>query len=264
MKSGNHVEVREKMSKFKSLNLYQKCLIIIMIAMTLIFSVLYIKAYLRVGIEYMRQILVHSQENGNTVYSGEIKGEQVKFVVSDDNSVMFYYGDESFGPYTVKEDPTVVLEDEDLQGIEIRYGDEIIMFRGGVEVFGDHIQAYSEDKTLDSFSLAIYENHAEKIDGNNRVSNILLPSSYTIYKLVNNPPLIRDGSLFNWFAGVFACIINVLSILFAEGWFRFGLMFTIRDAERAEPTDLEIAKRYFGWTIITIVALFCFVAGLLL
>ena len=63
-----------------------------------------LQTILKVGINYDGKFLVHSQENGNTVYSGKIEGKQVKYVVSADNSVMFYYGDESFGPYTVKEE----------------------------------------------------------------------------------------------------------------------------------------------------------------
>ena len=81
--------------------------------------------------------------------------------------------------------------------------------------------------------------------------------------MINNPELTHDGSLFNWFVGVFGCIINVLSIMFADESFRFGLMFTVRDAEYAEPTDLQIAKRYFSWTIITIVMFICFSGGLI-
>lgn len=82
----------------------------------------------------MDTILVVSQENGSTVYSGRINGEKARFTVSEDKSVMFTCGDKSYGPFTVIEDPTAVpdvAEAEDLIGIELREGDELL-FRGGV------------------------------------------------------------------------------------------------------------------------------------
>ena len=52
-----------------------------MIAMTLIFAVIYPKTIARVGYRYNDAILVSTQENGDTVYSGKIKGEQAKFTM---------------------------------------------------------------------------------------------------------------------------------------------------------------------------------------
>ena len=62
------------MGKIKSLNGYQKGILIFMIAMALIFAVIYPKIISRVGYRYNDAILVPTQENGNTVYSGKIKG----------------------------------------------------------------------------------------------------------------------------------------------------------------------------------------------
>ena len=57
--------------------------------MTLIFAVIYIKTISKVGYRYHDAILVPTQEKGDTVYSGKIKGERAEFVGSNDNTVTF-------------------------------------------------------------------------------------------------------------------------------------------------------------------------------
>ncbi len=58
------------MEKIKSLNCYQKGVLIFMITMALVFAVVYPMKISQVGFEYEDTILVPSQENGSTVYSG--------------------------------------------------------------------------------------------------------------------------------------------------------------------------------------------------
>ena len=66
------------MERIKTLNYYQKGIIIVMVAMALIFAVIYPKTISRVGYRYNDEILVPNQENGNTVYSGKINGEPTR------------------------------------------------------------------------------------------------------------------------------------------------------------------------------------------
>jgi len=65
-----------------------------------------------------------------------------------------------------------------------------------------------------------------------------------------------------WFAAVLVCIFNGVSILFADELFRWNLAFQIRNVDKAEPSDWEIAGRYIGWTFLAIMALIIFAAGL--
>ena len=58
------------------------------------------------------------------------------------------------------------------------------------------------------------------------------------------------------------CILNALFVLFADELFHWNLLFRIRNAEDAEPSDWEIAGRYVGWTAITIMAFVIFIIGL--
>lgn len=52
------------MERIKTLNYYQKGIIIVMVAMILIFAMIYPKTISRVGYRYNDEILVPNQENG--------------------------------------------------------------------------------------------------------------------------------------------------------------------------------------------------------
>jgi len=254
------------MERIKSLNNYQKGLLIFMTAMALIFAVIYPKTISRVGYRYNDAILVPTEVNGYTVYSGKIKGEQAQFVVSNDNTVVFNYGDKAYGPYSVKEDITAIPKDsemsESMSGIEVREGDNIL-FRGGVMDFGDYYWLFNEDGTLDNMvGFSYVTGDGIERDENGNPIDKMKPSALTIYELVNNPELTHKGEGFAWFGAVFICILNALFILFADELFRWNLAFQIRNAEHAEPSDWEIAGRYLGWTAMIIVALVLFIMGL--
>ena len=253
------------MEKIKSLNSYQKIILMFMIAMALIFAVIYPKTISKVGYRYNDAILVPTQENGNTVYSGKIQGEQANFIVSNDNTVVFHYGDKSYGQYTLKEDPTAIPKDRELEeqmiGIEISNGDKLL-FRGGVLDFGDDYYLYNEDGTLDIFDFSYVTNDGIEWDENGNVIDKVAPSASTIYELLNEPQLTHKGDALAWFGAVFISILNALSILFANELFRWNLLFQIRNAENAEPSDWEIASRYIGWTVMTIMVLVIFIMGL--
>lgn len=231
------------MEKIKNLNLYQKGIILVMIAISLLFAVIYQMTIRRVGFEYKDAILVPVQEQGSIVYSGKIKGKQARFTVSDNETVVFQYGDKTYGPYTAEEDPTAVPGDEEMTesmtGVEIRQGEEIL-FRGGALKWGSRYHLYSEAGSFDSMK----------------------PTAAAILELLDGPQLTHKGEWFSWFAGVAICIFNIASILFADELFRWNLSFQIRNADSAEPSEWEIAGRYLGWTVLAICALVMFITGL--
>ena len=253
------------MERIRNLNNYQKSILLVMVAMALIFAVIYPKIISRVGYRYNDAILVLTKENENTVYLGKIQGKQAKFIVSSDNTVEFHYGDKSYGKYTMKKDSTAIPKDSKLKdqmiGIEIRNGDEI-WFRGGVLDVGDFYRLYNEDGTLNNLGFYIVTNGGIARDENGNVIDRMEPSASTIYELLNNPQLTHKGEARGWFGAVILCIFNAVSILFADELFRWNLLFVIRDVENAEPSDWELAGRYIGWTCITIMALVLFIMGL--
>lgn len=91
------------MERIKQLNRYQKGVLMVMIAMTLIFTALYPITISRVGFAYKDVILAASQENGGMVYAGKINWKQARFTVSAEKQVVFQYGETTYGPYTAKE-----------------------------------------------------------------------------------------------------------------------------------------------------------------
>ena len=254
------------MERIRKLNSYQKGILIFMIAISLIFAVIYPKTISRVGYRYNNAILIPIEENGITVYSGNIQGQQAQLIVSNDDTVVFNYGDKTYGPYTVKEDPSAIPEDKEMNGsmtgIEVREGNDIL-FRGGVIDLGDFYWLYSEDGTSDSMiGFSYVTGDGIERDENGDPIDKMKPSVSTIYELTHNPQLTHKGVGIGWFGAVFICILNALFILFADELFRWNLAFQIRNVEYAEPSEWEIAGRYIGWTAMAIVAFVLFVMGL--
>ena len=228
------------MEKIKGLNGYQKGLLIFMAVMTLIFAIIYPITISRVGYRYNDAILVPIQDNGKTIYTGKIQGKQAQFIVSEDNSVVFQYGDKSYGTYTMKEDPTAIPKDredvEKMTGIEIRKGKELL-FRGGVQYTGYSYWLYNEAGELESLGISVYTSYGVEYDENGNIVDRMEPSAATIYELLKEPELTHKGEGFAWFGAVFICVLNVLTILFADELFRWNLAFQIRNVENAEPSD---------------------------
>ena len=253
------------MERIKNLNLYQKAVLIIMIVMALVFAVIYPKTISKVGFAYKDSILVPTVENGNTVYSGKLMGEQAVFSVFEDKAVRLQHGEKLYSPYTAKDDPTAIPKDKEITdymtGVELRKGDEIL-FRGGIEKFADDYWLYNEDGTLYNFGISFVTSDGIERDENGNIIDPVEPSASTIWDLMNEPELTHKGEGFAWFGAVFICILNALSILFADELFRWNLAFRIRNVDRAEPSDWEIAGRYIGWTVMTIMALVIFSMGL--
>ena len=137
------------MGRIKALNGYQKGLLVIMAAMMLLFSIIYPITISKDGFRYKDAILVPTKENRKTIYTGKIQGKQAQFIVSEDMSVEFQYGDKSYGTYTMKEDPTAIPKDREgeMTGIEIRKEQELL-FRGGVQYTGYSYWLYNEEGEL--------------------------------------------------------------------------------------------------------------------
>lgn len=253
------------MGRVKGLNRYQKGILIGMLAMASIFAVIYGNAISRVGYRYHDTILVPTEENGTIVYSGKIQGEQARFIVSDAHTVDFQYGAKNYGQYTLKEDPTAIPKDngsnEQMRGIEISHNGEV-WFRGGAWEMEGYCFLYQEDGTLADFGISYVTGDGVERDELGNVIDRMKPSVSTIYELLNGPQLTHKGEVLAWFAGVFLCAMNAVWILFADEIFRWNLMFRMRNAEMAEPSELEIASRYIGWMVISMMALAVFVMGL--
>lgn len=255
------------MERTRDLNLYQKIILIILAAMFVVFTVAYFMVTSRVGFAYRDAILCPSDEGGNTVYTGRIKGETASFIVTPDKVVTFSYGNKTYGPYTAHEDPSAVPEDENLSeymtGVEVRQGNEIF-FRGGVMMSGgsnSRMMLFDEDGSLSNLGFSITSNGTMYDSDGNEIDQ-MAPSASTILYLMHGPKLTSKGEWLAWFCGVFISIVTAISIFFADELFRWNLAFIIRNVERAEPSEWEIMGRYVGWTICPVMVLVTYIMGL--
>ena len=249
--------------RIKNLNRYQKCFLLIMLLMSLVFTILYPITISRVGYEYKNSILVPTQENNNIIYSGKIHGTQAHFTVSEDKTLVFQYGDKTYGPYTLKEDSGAIPQNDDMSeymtGVELRCG-ENILFRGGVLQTADSYWLYNEDGNDYEFSYMAEDETERDADGN--IIDPDEPSTGNILELMNDPVLTHKGNWTTWFVALAICVFNAISILYADELFRWNLAFQIRDTYGAEPSDWEIAGRYVNWIILIFVALIIYIIGL--
>ena len=253
------------MQRIKSLNGYQKGLLLLMLAMALVFAVVYHATVSRVGILYQDTIFVPEEEGGVSVYSGKIRGERAQITVSEDRSVVFRCGDKTYGPYTVREDPTALPEleigSEGMTGVELREGEQIL-FRGGFWKSGEDYWLCNEDGDMEFFEILYTTGDGVQRDADGNAVDPLEPSLSDILRLVYGAELTHKGSWLAWLSAVFISFLAAGSILYADELFRFNLSFQIQNAEAAEPSEWEMVGRYISWTVFAIAALVIYFLGL--
>ena len=250
------------MDRIKDLSLYGKLLLLVLIAMAVVFAVVYPITLSREGYLYEDKILVPATENGNTTYSAKAKGEEWCFTVTPDKTVTFRCGDKQYGPYTAKIDPTAIPKEDDMAhlmtGVEVRCGDEIV-FRGGIYEVNSWRMMVNEDGTHANFTVSV---NGVVIDGDGEVIDPMEPSAATVLSLMNGPKLTHKGHGVFWFLGVFVSLIAAAYIIFPNELFRLHFIFYARNPEDIEPSDLELTMRPIAWTIMVILALVGYMMGL--
>lgn len=256
------------MERIKNLNRYQKGILLLLAAMIVVFGVIYGVVSSREGFLYMDEILLPGEENGNVVYSGTIRGKESRFLVTPGKEVTFQHGDRVYGPYTAREDPTAIPEDdafsENLTGIEVKDGDEII-FRGGFLRMGEKDPCWmliDEAGANEGLVITAVMSDGTVVDGDGNVIDVMEPSVSVILDLIYGPKLSRKGEWLAWFCGIFISVLTAATIVFADELFRLKFVFLVRDADQLEPSDWALAERYIGWTIGAIGALAIYIVGL--
>ena len=251
--------------RIRNLSGYQKAILLAMAAMVLVFSAVYLLTVRRVGYLYQGTILVPTQEDGATVYTGSIRNTAAQFRVTE-NQVTFRYGDIQYGPYTMESDPTAVPSQQDAEegfvGIEIRDKGKLL-FRGGVRALQDSCFFIHSDGSSDF--LSIYEDGVTGVAYNAETGEVydrMAPTLRDIYALLTNPPLTHKGEGMAWLAGVVICIVNAVTLLFADELFYWKMSFLVRNAQGAEPSDWALGQRFIGWAALGILALGVCVLGL--
>lgn len=256
------------MERIRNLDRYQRIVLLLLSAMLVLFTAIYIIVSSRVGFPYKDAILPPHQEDGNTVYVGRVDGKSACFVVTLDKTVTFHCGDKTYGPYTAHEDPTAVPEDsgmaEYMTGVEIREGEEVF-FRGGVMPKRDNsgdFMVYDQEGGLANIGFYITSTHGIMYDSEGNVVDQMAPTAYTLLRLMSGPDLTSKGEWVAWFFAAFLSVVTAVSILFADELLRSSLALMVRNVDRVEPTDLLITRRYIGWISSTVIVLILYIAGL--
>jgi hypothetical protein len=242
---------------------YEKCILILLAAMLILFTVLYIVTTSQVGLAYKGSILIPSYEEGRTVYSGDIDKIAAQFVVTDDHIVTFTYGNKTYGPYTVKEDPTAAhASNKFLTGYTILDGDKVF-FRGGVRKNENSYEFYDEAGKRISPEVTISSSiGGQSYDKDGNLIDPMVPSKTTILRLVSGPELTHKGNWGIWFAGLILSIFTAISVVFADAIFRFRMSLWIHDAYDVEPSDRALISRYIGWALGILLVFILFTKGL--
>lgn len=256
------------MERIKRLNRYQQGILLLLLVMAPVFAVIYSVFSSRIGFLYDDKILIPSNQNGNTVYAGTIDGENCSFTVTPEKDVVFRYGENVYGPYTAREDPTAIPKDDpfggNMTGVEVMDDGEII-FRGGVFCLGgsDSISMLiNEDGTYAGYAVTATLSDGTMVDMDGNVVDPIEPSVSTILDLMHGPELTNQIDWIGFFTGLFVSVVTALSILFADEAFRWSLSFRIQNADRAEPSDWWIASRNFSWAALVIMVFILYNLGL--
>lgn len=256
------------MDRVRNLNWYQKIILILLAVMLVGFTIAYFVVSSRVGFAYKGAILLPQEENGSVIYTGRVEGEPTRITVTADKTVTVQYEETVYGPYTAREDPSAIPETSELAkhmtGVELLQGDTVL-FRGGVLRSGGSDSGWillEEDGSLYDMAVTYTTNAGIEYDMDGNPIDPLEPSASAILTLMDGPALTSKGNWMAWFGGVFLSVLAAAMILFADELFRWNLSFIIRNADRAEPSDWEIAGRYLCWTVLPIMALICYIIGL--
>ena len=254
------------MDRIKKLGKYQKAVLLALVVIIAVFTVIYAVTISRVGYLYHETIFVPEKVDGTTIYSANYRGNKCRFIVSDDDSIVFETAGSKYGPYSFREDPTAIPTGSGfadvMKGLEVKYDNKVI-FRGGVVKVSDRqYWVYNEDGTLADKSSPLDGDHEVIVDGNGKVidRNTLFVCGIT--DLMLGPELTHLGSWLAWFGNVVYCAIIAASVIYADELFRWNLSFQIKNYDKAEPADWEITGRYFAWAAFTIMAVYLFMLGL--
>ena len=248
------------MNRFRELERFPKILLIALLLMTVIFGAVYGITTSRVGYLHNDEIFVPRQSEGALVYEGKVDGLDSSIVVALD-TVIVNWGSKTYGPFTLREDPTAVPDGHpQMTGIEILDGSKIY-FRGGVtDEATDFWLIGADGEQL--FTMTYTLSDGTEMDMNGNPVDHMKPTPRQIVSLLRGPELTHKGHWEICFLGLVLALITAVSILFADELFYLSICFRVENAETAEPSDWHIATRSLGWLFLTIMTGVIFLMGL--
>ena len=244
-------------AKWSEMSRYRRVLLLVMAAEILVFFIANVLAFLRPGLEYQDTLLYPRTEGELQIYQGRVDGETARFTVTPGGEVSYQWGEYTYGPYQISEDPSAVPDGyEGSQGIEIRLGDEVL-FRGcylpsfTFPLIQEDGESLWEDSNIYMISgEQIWRNGQEITEREYRE-----PSLSALARVALGTELTRQGNILLYLLITVLAVFNVLQICFPGLFFRRYIRWRVRDPELAEPSDFYIAMERMEWVVLAIVCL---------
>ena len=244
-------------AKWSEMSRYRRVLLLVMAAEILVFFIANVLAFLRPGLEYQDTLLYPRTEGELQIYQGRVDGETARFTVTPGGEVSYQWGEYTYGPYQISEDPSAVPDGyEGSQGIEIRLGDEVL-FRGcylpssTLPLIQEDGESLWEDSNIYMISgEKSWRNGQEITEREYRE-----PSLSALARVALGTELTRQGNILLYLLITVLAVFNVLQICFPGLFFRRYIRWRVRDPELAEPSDFYIAMERMEWVVIAIVCL---------
>lgn len=242
----------------KNLNSYDKCVLLLLTVMLVVFTPIYSVVSSKEGFQYKDTMLYPSVEEDTTVYSGKLNGKEVSFTVASDKVITFQYGDKIYGPYIVREDASAIPKGlpnaEHMTGVEILSG-ETVYYRGGMRVtVGGKRSLYGQG----DFSNANYQG----ISYNTAGFDSMAPAPVVILELADGPQLTTSGDWGNWLRCALASVLMAIGILRDKKLVRKNLSSQIRDVKNLGSSERAFVIRYIGLMCVSVLILIMYIAGL--
>jgi len=241
------------------MSLYRKILLILMAVMVLGFGVAMPIMTARKGMTYRNTLLYFTEENGVRRYAGRDGGKTSEFTVQPDGTIDYRWGDYTYGPYRVVEDPTAVPKGmTGCTGIEIRRGDEA-MFRGAYYGSSSLMNLYTEDGEwlVDWGAIGVGTNTGTKwyMDGREITEyEFREPGLSTLLELSIGPELTHRGSFLLYLAVTLLAAFNSFQICCPGFMFRLSLLGRVRNIDGAEPSEWYLFMEGVEWAVLTAVS----------
>lgn len=256
------------MKTFRELDVYPRILLIVMLVMLLVFSVAYSLTISRVGFQYRGTVLVPEVQEDQTIYSGTVDEQKAVFTVMSDGKITYQWGDTTYGPYTLREDPTALPQNMPMgfqrKGVELSQGNQILLRGGFLEDMGGECWLFDANGTMHhlGFNTSAWSQYGYEVNQNGSPIDKEEPTALELLYLATGPEMTHNGSWSGWLEGASVCALVAATIFFADDMFYLRMSMRVQDAESVEPSDWELLSRKTGWTVGLLLAFLLFWNGM--
>lgn len=238
---------------------YQKVILCIFAAMAVIFAVWTAVSRSNEGVLFYETLLAVSEEDGQTVYSGELYGEAVTITCREENGTKLVDfsapGHYSAACRVEYPEGTITTEfSKTIPRIRILRNDEVL-FSGGYDPDPEnwYMDYYNEDGTL---TLSVVTS-IRTSDGTDPWFNFEFDTS-DIIRFANGPGISARGSWGIYFLTLFVTIICALLTAFPNTVFHLQHFLSVRDPE---PTEFYYFMHKVGSVIFVVMLLITYIKG---